>query len=123
MHRRYLPGALIAFLDLITGGIFLLFYMPRVQLSIERETGKKATPYWAMYLLGIPCFFLTCVFWISFRAKELQITAKSRGITKKTTSFAHMFLWNIPGILTFVGPLIATQRFFDTLEYLEASHD
>jgi hypothetical protein len=41
------------------------------------------------------------------------------GLEGKLTSFKHMFLWNILGCLILVGPLIATYRFFDTLNRLE----
>jgi hypothetical protein len=59
------------------------------------------------------------VYWISFRAEELKEKALEVGLEGKLTSFKHMFLWNILGCLILVGPLIATYRFFDTLNRLE----
>ena len=115
-HRN---GALIAFLDIVTMGLFLLFYMVPVEREIYSLTKKKFMPYWIAYLLGLVMFLLVPVFWISFRAEELKEKALEVGLEGKLTSFKHMFLWNILGCLILVGPLIATYRFFDTLNRLE----
>jgi len=40
------------------------------------------------------------------------------GIEGKLTSYKHMFNWNVFGVLCF-GPMIATERFFDTLNKVE----
>ena len=115
-HRN---GALIAFLDIVTMGLFLLFYMVPVEREISSLTKKKFMPYPFVYLLGLVTFLLVPVFWISFRAEELKEKALEVGLEGKLTSFKHMFLWNILGCLVLVGPLIATYRFFDTLNRLE----
>lgn len=115
-HRN---GALIAFLDIVTMGLFLLFYMVPVEREIYSLTKKKFMPYPFAYLLGLVTFLLVPVFWISFRAEELKEKALAVGLEGKLTSFKHMFLWNIFGCLILVGPLIATYRFFATLNRLE----
>ncbi len=115
-HRN---GALIAFLDIVTMGLFLLFYMVPVEREIYSLTKKKIMPYPLAYLLGLVTFLLVPVFWISFRAEELKEKALAVGLEGKLTSFKHMFLWNILGCLILVGPLIATYRFFATLNRLE----
>jgi len=38
------------------------------------------------------------------------------------TSWWHMFGWNVFGLLL-MGPAVATQRFFDTLNKIEAKLD
>ncbi|MBE6133191.1 MAG: hypothetical protein E7178_00795 [Erysipelotrichaceae bacterium] len=35
------------------------------------------------------------------------------------TSFKHMMLWNILGLLVIVGPAVATQGYFKTLNEIE----
>ena len=115
-HRN---GALIAFLDIVTMGLFLLIYIIPIEREIYSLTKKKFMPYWIAYLLGLVMFLLVPVFWISFRAEELKEKALEVGLEGKLTSFKHMFLWNILGCLILVGPLIATYRFFDTLNRLE----
>ena len=52
-------------------------------------------------------------------AEELKAKALELGIQGKLTSFRHMFDWNTFGLFLF-GPAIATQRFFDTLNKVEA---
>ena len=52
-------------------------------------------------------------------AEELKGKAVELGIEGKLTSFWHMFGWNTAGLLVF-GPMIATYRFFDTLNKVEA---
>ncbi len=115
-HRN---GALIAFLDIVTMGLFLLFYMVPVEREISSLTKKKFMPYPFAYLLGLVTFLLVPLFWISFRAEELKEKALAVGLEGKLTSFKHMFLWNILGCLVLVGPLIATHCFFATLNRLE----
>lgn len=51
-------------------------------------------------------------------AEELKAKAEELGIEGKHTSFRHMFGWNVFGILCF-GPMIATHRFFNTLNRVE----
>ncbi len=51
-------------------------------------------------------------------AEELKGKAMELGIEGKLTSFRHMFGWNTFGLL-FFGPMIATHRFFDTLNKVE----
>ena len=51
-------------------------------------------------------------------AEELREKAVALEIAGKLTSFRHMFDWNLFGVL-FFGPMIATQRFFDTLNKVE----
>ena len=51
-------------------------------------------------------------------SEELKEKALELGIPGKHTSFRHMFCWNVFGVLCF-GPMIATLRFFDTLNKIE----
>jgi hypothetical protein len=52
-------------------------------------------------------------------AEELKEKAIGLGIEGPYTSYRHMFDWNVFGILVLVGPAIATERFFDTLNKVE----
>ena len=115
----YRNGAIYAFLDIITMGIFLLILMKRLQKEIEEITNKKFISYWKMYLLGIITLFIPCVIWISKVAEELNKKAKELNIEGKLTSYKSMFYWNIPGLITIFGPLYCTYRFFDTLNKIE----
>ena len=51
-------------------------------------------------------------------AEDLKGRAIELGIEGPHTSFWHMFNWNVFGILCF-GPMIATKRFFRTLNLVE----
>lgn len=115
-HRN---GALIALLDILTMGLFLLFYILPIEKEMRRITGKKFPPYALIFLLGLFTFILPNIFWISFRADELREAAKRLGIQGKLTSFDHMFYWNTFGLVLLVGPFLATYRFFDTLNKIE----
>ena len=113
-------GFWIGFVDFFTAGIFLLFYMPLGGLQDELEVilGHKVQPYWKAYLLGIPTLFIYPLVWMGRIAEELKAKAIELGIEEKHTSFRHMFDWNVFGIL-FFGPMIATHRFFNTLNRVE----
>ena len=52
-------------------------------------------------------------------AEELQNKAIEMGIEGPYTSWWHMFGWNTFGLLL-LGPAVATQRFFDTLNKIES---
>ena len=71
------------------------------------------------YLLGIPTLFVYTLVWMARIAEELKAKAMELGIEGKHTSFWHMFGWNVFGILVLVGPMIATRRFFKTLNQIE----
>ena len=49
---------------------------------------------------------------------ELRAKAIELGLEGPYTSFWHMFGWNTLGLPAF-GPMVATQRFFDTLNRVE----
>ena len=51
-------------------------------------------------------------------AEELKAKAIELGVEGPYTSYRHMFDWNVFGVLIF-GPMIATQRFFGTLNKVE----
>ena len=51
-------------------------------------------------------------------SEEIGEKARSMGLPGPQTSFRHMFCWNLFGCLTF-GPMIATGRFFRTLNGIE----
>ena len=112
-------GFLIGFIDFFTAGIFLIFYMRAgLQDELDEILGKKTQRYWVAYLLGIPDFFLYTLVWMARVAEDLKGKAIELGIEGPHTSFWHMFNWNVFGIL-FFGPMIATKRFFRTLNLVE----
>ena len=112
-------GFLIGFIDFFTAGIFLIFYMRAgLQDELDEILGKKTQRYWVAYLLGIPDFFLYTLIWMARVAEDLKGKAIELGIEGPHTSFWHMFNWNMFGILCF-GPMIATKRFFRTLNLVE----
>ena len=115
-HRH---GAALALIDLVTFGLFFLFYLPPVEQEIRSITQKDFVPYWKVFLLGLLTLIIPNIVWISFRAEELKQKALELGIEGKLTSFQHMFIWNLFFMWTIIGPMIATQRFFDTLNQIE----
>ena len=70
------------------------------------------------YLLGIPTLFIYTLVWMARIAEELTAKAKELGVEGPYTSWWHMFGWNVFG-LPLMGPAVATQRFFDTLNRVE----
>ena len=114
------PGFWLGFIDFFTAGIFFLIYMPMgLQKELEIILGHKIRPYWQTYLRGIPDLFIYPLVWMSRIAKELKEKAEELGIRGPHTSWKHMFWWNMLGCLCF-GPMIATHRFFGTLNRIEA---
>ena len=113
------PGFLLGFIDFFTAGLFFLFYMQRgLQQELDEILGRRTQRYYVAYLLGIPTAFLYTLVWMARIAEELRAKALALGIEGKLTSFRHMFDWNVFG-LVLMGPAIATQRFFDTLNKVE----
>ena len=51
-------------------------------------------------------------------AEDLKARAIELGVEGPYTSFWHMVGWNTVGLLA-CGPMVATQRFFDTLNRVE----
>ena len=116
-HR---PGFLLGFIDFFTAGLFFLVYMQRgLQDELDAILGRRTQRYWVAYLLGIPTLFLYTLVWMARIAEELRGKAQELGIPGKLTSYRHMFDWNTWGLLLF-GPAVATRRFFDTLNKVEA---
>ncbi|MBR0087143.1 MAG: DUF4234 domain-containing protein [Lachnospiraceae bacterium] len=115
------PGFWLGFIDFFTAGLFFLLYMPfgGLQKELEAVLGHRVMPYWKAYLLGIPTLFLYPLVWMARIAEELKKKAIGLGIDGPYTSWRHMFGWNTLGILLF-GPAVATHRFFDTLNKIEA---
>ena len=113
-------GFWIGFIDFLTAGTFLLVYMQLgLQDELDAVLGRRTQRYGVAYLLGIPTLFLYTLVWMARISEELKEKAIELGIGGKLTSFWHMFAWNTVGIL-FFGPAIATWRFFDTLNKVEA---
>lgn len=112
-------GFLIGLADFFTAGIFLLIWMPLgLQRELDTVLGRRTQRYYIAYLLGIPTLFIYTLVWMARISGELREKAVSLGIEGKLTSFRHMFCWNVFGVLVF-GPMIATERFFDTLNKVE----
>ena len=113
-------GFWLGFIDFFTAGLFFLLYMPLggLQDELEAVLGHPVTPYWKAYLLGIPTLFVYPLVWMARIAGELKAKAGALGIPGPHTSWKHMFWWNLLGCLCF-GPMIATARFFRTLNRLE----
>ena len=109
-------GFLIGLADFFTAGIFLLIWMPLgLQRELDTVLGRRTQRYYIAYLLGIPTLFIYTLVWMAKISGELREKAVSLGIEGKLTSFWHMFCWNV---LVF-GPMIATERFFNTLNKVE----
>ena len=114
-------GFWLGFVDFFTAGIFFLLYMPfgGLQNELEVVLGHRVMPYWKAYLLGIPTLFIYTLVWMARIAEELKLKAIDMGIDGPHTSWKHMFWWNVLGCLCF-GPMIATYRFFNTLNKIES---
>ncbi len=114
------PGFLLGFIDFFTAGLFFLLYMPLggLQQELEEILGHRLMPYWKAYLWGIPTLFVYPLVWMSRIAEELKAKAEKMGVPGPYTSWWHMFGWNTFGLLL-MGPAVATQRFFDTLNRVE----
>ena len=89
------------------------------QRELDEILGYRTQRYGVAYLLGIPTLFIYTLVWMARIAEELKDRADELGIPGRHTSFRHMFCWNVFGLL-FFGPMIATKRFFDTLNKVEA---
>ncbi len=113
-------GFWLGFIDFFTAGIFFLIYMPLggLQSELEEVIGHRLMPYWKAYLLGIPTVFIYTLVWMARIAEELRTKAVEMGIEGPHTSWKHMFWWNILGCPV-CGPMIATMRFFRTLNGIE----
>ena len=116
-HRK---GFWLGFIDFFTAGLFFLFYMPLggLQAELEAVLGHPVRPYWQAYLLGVPTLFIYPLVWMARISEELNAKAVSLGVPGPHTSWRHMFWWNMAGCLAF-GPMIATHRFFNTLNGIE----
>ena len=90
-----------------------------LQDELDYILGRRTQRYWVAYLLGIPTLFIYPLVWMSRIAEELKSKAIEIGIDGPYTSWWHMFGWNIFGLLL-MGPAVATQRFFDTLNKIES---
>jgi len=114
-------GFWLGFIDFFTAGLFFLLYMPLggLQEELDEVVGHKTQPYWQAYLLGIPTLFIYTLVWMARIAEELKAKAISLGIEGPYTSWWHMFGWNVFGLIL-MGPAVATYRFFDTLNKVEA---
>ena len=115
------PGFLFGMVDFCTAGLFFLFYMPLsgVQEELDEILGRRTQRYWVAYLLGIPTLFIYTLVWMANIAEELKVRAIEMGIDGPCTSWWHMFGCNTFGVL-FMGPAVATGRFFKTLNRIEA---
>ena len=113
-------GFWLGFADFFMAGTFFLFYIPLGSLHQELEEilGHKIMPYWKAYLLGVPTFFIYPLIWMARLADELKEKALDLGLPGPHTSWRHMFWWNLLGCFCF-GPMIATRRFFNTLNAME----
>ena len=106
-------------IDFFTAGLFFLIYMNLgLQDELEEILGHPVQPYWKAYLLGIPTLFIYTLVWMARIAEELKEKAVELEIVGPHTSWRHMFWWNMLGCLT-LGPMIATHRFFGTLNRVE----
>ena len=119
-NKRRRPGFWLGFIDFFTAGLFFLVYMPLggLQREIEDVLGHPVRPYWQAYLIGIPTLFIYPLVWMADISDELGAKAAELGIDGPVTSWRHMFWWNMLGCLCF-GPMIATHRFFRTLDAVE----
>ena len=97
---------------------FFVFFDIYMTLGLQKELdeilGRKTQRYYIAYLLGIPTLFIYTLVWMANISEELKNKAIELEIEGKHTSFWHMFGRNVFGVL-FFGPMIATYRFFNTL--------
>ncbi len=113
------PGFWLGFIDFFTAGLFFVFYMPKgLQDEMEEILGHRIQKYIYAYLLGFLNLFIYPLVWMARIAEELKNKAGELGIEGPHTSWRHMFWWNMLGCLCF-GPMIATYRFFRTLNLIE----
>lgn len=113
------PGFWLGFVDFFTAGLFFLVYMPLgLQRELDTILGTRTLPYWKAYLLGIPTLFIYPLVWMARIAEALRAKAEAMGLPGPHTSWRHMFGWNVFGLPLF-GPMIATHRFFRTLNLIE----
>jgi hypothetical protein len=114
------PGFLLGFIDFFTAGLFFLVYMRcGLQDELDCILGKKTEKYHIAYLKGIPTLFIYTLVWMSRIAEDLKAKAIELGLEGPYTSWWHMFGWNVFGLIL-MGPAVATYRFFDTLNKVEA---
>ena len=113
-------GFRLGLIDFFTAGLFFLLYMPfgGLQDELDEVLGRRTQRYWKAYLLGIPTLFVYTLVWMARIAEELKTKAVELGVEGPYTSFRHMFDWNVFGLLL-MGPAVATERFFDTLNKVE----
>ena len=114
------PGFWLGFVDFFTAGLFFLLYMPLggLQQELDEILDRRTQRYWVAYVLGIPTLFVYTLVWMARISEELKAKAIDMGIAGPHTSWWHMFGWNVFGIFCF-GPMIATWRFFGTLNAIE----
>ena len=89
-----------------------------LQDELEGILDYPVQPYWKAYLLGISTLFIYTLVWMAQIAEELKAKAIKLGIEGPYTSWRHMFWWNMLGCLC-CGPMIATKRFFNTLNKVQ----
>ena len=89
-----------------------------MQAELDEILGRRTRRYWIAYLLGIPTLFIYTLVWMANIAEELKGKAIELGVEGPYTSWRHMFWWNMLGCPC-CGPMIATQRFFRTLNLVE----
>lgn len=85
-------GFRIGFVDFITAGIFLLFYMPLggLQDELDEILGRKTLRYWKAYLPGIPTLFIYPLIRMAQISEELKVKAIGLGVKGPYTSWWHM---------------------------------
>lgn len=113
-------GFWLGFIDFFTAGLFFLLYMPLggLQDELDAVLGRRTQRYYIAYLLGIPTLFIYTLVWMANIAGELREKAGELGLEGPHTSWRHMFWWNMLGCPC-CGPMIATWRFFGTLNQIE----
>ena len=123
MHFKHTNrcGFLLGLIDFFSAGLFFLLYMPfgGLQAELEAVLEHPVRPYWQAYLLGVPTLFIYTLVWMARIAEELKAKAIDLGVEGPYTSWRHMFCWNIFGMVL-CGPMVATHRFFKTLNAVEA---
>lgn len=114
-------GAILAFINLITLGLFFLFYMVRIRREIRKLGKSGGMPYPIAWLLGFITLWLVPLVWFANRAEELEQLHNEKGLEGKPVTFSFMFCWCAFGLFIIIGPFIAMHRFFATLNRLEAA--
>lgn len=112
-------GIILCFLDLITFGLFFVFYFPHITNEVRTFSKKKIYSYPLMYLLGIITLFIPTMIWFAYVGEIIDDHAYELGLIKKKWGFWRYFLLSGILIVTQIAPFFSTYRFFKNLNLIK----